>query len=204
MGDERRAGHELRERLMAQVSFKLQIDPNAVRNSAKRAAGPVMRRMLEQAGEEMVRDANRLMAQRFDLNRPYERRRHPGSLRAKDALDYEITGDPDRFVVAFRVLGGQVVLNRIIALNKGTSGHSITPSGTWELKGARLAVRSSPTRRQASAGIGSGGWLYFPQPEGGPYRRAREVWHPGSRKGTGFLEEARDRAVANIGGRRIA
>jgi hypothetical protein len=189
---------------MAQVSFKLYIDEGAVRNSAKRAAGPVMRRVLEQAGKEMVDEANRLMASRFDLNRPYERRRHPGSRRAKDALDFEITGDVDRFVVGYRVLGGDEVFKRILGLNYGTPAHKIKPSGNWALKGAGLAVRSRPTRKQAAAGSGANGWLYFPVPEGGPYKRATRVSHPGSTKGTGFLEEARDKVARNIGGRRIA
>jgi hypothetical protein len=188
---------------MPTVDFKVRIDAGAVRNSAIRAAGPIVRRELERTGEEMVKDANRSMETRFDLNRPYERRRHPGSRRAKDALDFEITGGGERFVLGFRVLGGDDVFSRILWLNFGTSPHEIRPSGRWQLRGARLAVRGNPTRRQAAAGGGSGGWLYFPVPEGGPYKRATRVQHPGQR-GTGFLEEARDRAARRLGGRKIA
>ena len=182
---------------MAKV--KIFIEPNALQFAAKRIIGPTIKRELTRSGKEMVDEANRLMASRFNLNRPYERRRYPGSRRAATALDFSVTGDDTQFRLSYRVLGGDVVLKRILGMNFGTgNGHPIVPSGKWALKGANLSTRAAPTKAQKGAGRGGRGYLWFPVPEGGPYVRASKVNHPGSQKGKGFLEEARDNAAKNF------
>jgi len=184
---------------------RVYIQPGVARLQVTRKLNPVLKAGLKQAGESMVNTANSLMTGDFDLERPYERRRYPGSRRAKSALDYTVTETSrEQLQVRYRVLGGEVVLKRILGMNFGVGGgHRIVPSGTWELKGAGLSVRSGPTPGRfgpdsSNLGIGGGSWLYFPVPEGGKYRRAKSVqWRPTgtASKGTGFLEESRDLAA---------
>ena len=190
---------------MAQVSFRLTIDPGAVRNAAKRAVGPVMRSALERSGKEMVAEATRLMGADFDLNRPMERRRYPGSRRAGSALDYAITGSDTDLTLGFRVLGGDEVFSRILFMNYGTRRHPITAKGGWNLKGARLAVRSNPIKGVRGQSQSFTGMLAFPGTNqfAGRYVVVESVNHPGQ-KGTKFLQKARDKAARDLGGRRVA
>jgi len=194
--------------MAGEVQFKTYINQGAAKEAITRAVGPVMRRVLNDAGKEMVDTANKLMAGDFDLNRPYERRRYPGSRRAGAALSYEVTGNDERLTLGFRILGGEQVFKRVLGMNFGMGGRRrIIPNGNWPLSGAGLAVRSSPPKG-GKLGSGGGGWLYFPSPkEGDPYKRRSSVyWRPTGRasQGTGFLEEARDLAVYNLGGRIVA
>lgn len=124
----------------------------------------------------MVNRANKKMSQRFDLNRPADRRRHPGSARTKNALDFQIDGTEFPITIQYRVLGGATVRDRIIMLNWGTSGHQIEPSG-------------------AAGGNG----LVLAWPEDGSTVYSKGHWHPGSRVGVGFLREAMQEAFDNIG-----
>jgi hypothetical protein len=157
---------------------------NTLQFAAKRAAAPPVRRRMEQVG-----NANSLMAADFDLARPNERRRHPGSRRAATALDYAVTGNVDRLELGFRVLGGDVVFRRILGMNFGTPAHRIYPSGAWGLSGVGEWNRM----------IGSGRVTRTRQPmlawtEEGTSVVVPEADHPGT-SGSGFLEEARDVAA---------
>jgi len=192
--------------MAGEVQFKTYINQGAVKQKFTRAVGPVLRRVLNDAGKEMVDTANKLMASDFDLNRPYERRRYPGSRRAGQALSYEITGNDERLTLGFRILGGDEVFKRVLGMNYGMGGpRRIVPNGNWSLKGASLAVRDAPTRREGRYGLAR---LAFPFPyENSPYKVFRSVhWKPTGRasQGTGFLEEARDLAAYNLGGRIVA
>jgi hypothetical protein len=161
-------------------------DPGTLQRTVKLRANSIIRNRLEQVGKEMVANANALMAGDFDLNRPYDRRRHPGSRRASTALDYAISGNEDRLVLGFRVLGGDEVFKRILGMNFGTGGgHEIYPSGAWPLKRSTRAV------------------LAWPGPDGVYRPREGSVWHPGT-AGTGFLEEARDVAADALKARIVA
>lgn len=185
---------------MSAVKISTHIDMNAARFAVKRAVGPVVRRRVEQAGKEMVRVANSLMAADFDLNRPYERRRHPGSRRASTALDYSITSDSsERLILRFRVLGGDEVFMRIMGMNYGVPAHTISPSGAWSLRGVSLATRSTSSR----SGTGSSG-NFLAWPENGGWRvvRGSVYWRPtgAASQGTHFLEEAAFVAAQSLGG----
>ena len=118
-------------------------------------------------GRDMVNRANQKMASNFDLNRPGNRRRHENSRRVRTALDFQIDGTEFPIIIQYRVLGGELVRQRIIMLNWGTSGHMIEPNGNAGGDGVVLA------------------W-----PEDGEMVYSKGHWHPGSRKGVGFLEEA--------------
>lgn len=123
----------------------------------------------------MVQSANKKMAANFDMNRSGERRRHPGTRRAKNALDYQIVGSELPLELRYRVNGGDLVRDRIIMLNWGTRGHEIVPSGNAGGSGVILA------------------W-----PEDGVMVKTKRVWHPGSRKAVGFLEEALVEAAQRV------
>lgn len=122
---------------------------------------------LRSIGRDAVNRANNKMAQRFDLNRPANRRRHPGSPRTANALDFQIDGSEFPVTIKYRVLGGDVVRNRIIMLNWGTSPHEIVANGNAGGNGRVLAWQDDD------------GWVH-----------TNRVQHPGSRRGVGFLEEA--------------
>ena len=144
----------------------------------------------------MVEDATKLMQGDFNLERPYERRRYPGSRRATTALDFQIQEDGDgAFTLGFRVLGGEEVLKRIIFMNWGTREHEIKPSGAWELTGVRGGISVRLGDRSGATGW-QGGRLAWVDENGAVVIRG-SVWHPGQ-KSTGFLQDARDLAVENL------
>jgi hypothetical protein len=132
------------------------------------------RARLQGIGRDMVNRANSKMAANFDLNRPADRRRHPGSRRAKGALDFQIDGSDFPITIQYRVLGGDTVRDRIIFMNWGTSRHDITPSGAAGGNGNVLAWQDGD------------GWVY-----------ADAVDHPGQRA-VNFLEEAMQEAFDNL------
>ena len=182
---------------MTSIRAEVYIDQAAMRAKVNRAVDPVLRERAEDAGKEMVRIANALMAGQFNLNRPYERRRYPGSRRASTALTHVVTGSNSQYTVGYRVLGGEEVLQRILGMNYGMGGERvISPNGNWDLRGARLAVRDEPT------GAGSGGGRQLAWQENGVWTNVKGsvTWKPtgSASRGTGFLEEARDAAVAQI------
>lgn len=162
-------------------------DPGALQRAVKLKYNSIVRNRLEQVGKEMVVNANALMAGDFDLARPHDRRRHPGSRRASTALDFAISENSGRLVLGFRVLGGDEVFNRILIMNYGSVEHDIYPSGAWSLKRTDKEVLA---------------W-----PEGGRYRVvgfvAGDHKHPGT-LGTGFLEEALEVAADALRARIVA
>jgi hypothetical protein len=149
--------------------------PGSAQRILQRKLSDRVRRDLNDVGRTAVKLANDKMDQRFDMNRPGDRRRHPGSRRAKGALSYQIDGSELPFTVRYRVLGGDEVVRRIAGLNWGTPYHEITPSGNAGGNGLILAWDD---------GIG---WV-----------QAKRVGHPGSRKGVGFLEEAMTEAFQRV------
>jgi hypothetical protein len=171
------------------------IESGVAGNVVKRKLAAPLRRELGAVGRQMTKDAVGLMEGDYDLERPYERRRYPGSRRAKSALDFQIQEDGDgEFTLGFRVLGGEDVLKRIIFMNWGTRPHQIWPSGNWELTGIRggITVRSG-ARPTGGAGSGRLAWT----DENGQVVIRGHVDHPGQ-SGTGFLQDARDLAVENL------
>ena len=147
-------------------------DAGSAKRVLQRKMGEVTKRKLNDTGYDMVKTANQKMAANFDLNRPGNRRRHEGSRRTRGALDFQIVGNELPMALRYRILGGDVVRQRIIMLNWGTVGHEIVPSGTAGGSGVILA------------------W-----PEDGVLVKTKRVWHPGSRKGVGFLEDAMSEAI---------
>lgn len=177
------------------MAYDLRIQTGVAANIAKRRLNPPLRREMGVAGRKMVSDANKLMEKDFDLDRVYERRRFPGSRRAKKALDFQISEDADgSLTLGFRVVGGEEVLKRIIFMNWGTRAHEIRPSGAWELTGVRggIEVRFG-ARPRGGAGTGRLAWL----DASGNVVIKGSVNHPGQ-LGKGFLQDARDLAVENL------
>jgi hypothetical protein len=171
--------------------------------SAKQSIGKqldvITRQKSEMTGKAMVLYAEALMAGQFNLSRDYERRRHPGSRRAANALDHVITtdgnGDP---TVEFRVLGGDDVLMRILIMNYGSVSHDIHPNGNWELGGLN-PKKVSRTASKFNTSQTAGNRLAYPSKEGGYWKGkpGQYVTHPGT-NATNFLEEARNQAVAEM------
>jgi hypothetical protein len=122
----------------------------------------------------MVNRANTKMAANFNLDRPSDRRRYPGTRRAKGALDFQIDGTDFPIIIRYRVLGGDAVRDRIIFMNWGTSPHDITPNGNAGGNGRILAWQEN------------GEWAYSAGHE-----------HPGQSP-VNFLEEAMREAFDNI------
>lgn len=170
------------------TTMSIRIRGDQIEVAAKRAATPRIRRATDETGKKMVEIANRLMAGEFDLDRPYERRRYPGSRRASNALDYTVTEEADGTLdLRYRVLGGPEVFKRILGMNFGTGdGHEIRPSGRWELKGRSSSsvqrTRFGGARRKSKQNV-----LAWTGEDGQVV--TEEVWHPGTRA-TGFLQEA--------------
>ena len=160
-------------------------NPGAVKRRAVRAASADIRQRLERTGPEMVRLATEKMEATFNLDRPVNRRRHPGSRRARNALDFQIDGTSLPMTLRYRVLGGEDVLRRILILNFGSRAHRIRPSGTWSGLGANLF--GGPV-----GGAGNPRLLAWQQD--GQWIFAAEVYHPGT-QGAGFLEDALAEAV---------
>lgn len=165
----------------------------AVSGSAKRImqrkASDHARHLAEDVGREMVKIANKKMAEQFNLNRPAGRRRYPGSVRASNALDYQVDGSELPISVRYRVRGGDEVVGRIIYMNYGTRGHDIPATGAWGGKGT-TAIPST-TRKRISGGklawFEDGYWTVQDSPVG----------HPGQ-NATFFLQEAAEEALAKF------
>lgn len=173
------------------------VDAGTARSGLSRALARIVGDRLDLIGKDMVQLAEAKMAARYNLNRPYERRRHPGSRRAAGALDYRKDGDTVEQTVAFRVNGGEQVRLRILGLNYGTPAHTIAPSGAWELKGLNPRNINRARRRGAPDDAGNFTGIAFPfgNNPAGYFITEGSVQHPGTAAG-GFLQEARDEAVA--------
>jgi hypothetical protein len=164
----------------------------------ERQLGDIMRNKLEATGRDMVTNANSAMEGSFDLNRPYERRRNPGSRRAATALDYEVEETGTGYEVNFRVVGGDDVLMRILIMNYGSDSHDIFPTGGWELGGLNpKTVSRTASGFNKIAGDTGGGKLAYPSSRGGYWVGGEDegVTHPGT-SGRHFLEDGRDAAAA--------
>jgi len=196
MVDDGHSRDQFREPDVTSIKVNTYIDQAAVRAKMTRAADPVMRVKAEEAGKEMVRIANALMAGQFNLYRPHERRRYPGSRRAATALTHVVSGSNSEYTVGYKVLGGDKVFKRILGMNYGTGdGHWIRPSGNWELRGAGIFSRASRTQgvtRRSTQPL-----LAWVDEDSGEDVITTEVWHPGTAR-TGFLQEARDAVVAQL------
>lgn len=168
--------------------------PGTAKRIAQRRLADESRHVMEDMGREMVKIANQKMAQLFDLNRPSTRRRHPGTVRAKNALDYQVDGSgPGGFgVLRYRVRGGDDVVGRIIFMNWGTGEHEISPSGAWEGRGLTPFPPRARPRGGTKLGWFDGEWTVI----------NGSVIHPGQRA-THFLEEAAEEAVAKIARRSL-
>ena len=156
------------------------VKTGAGRNIGRRQIDAIARRKANEAGREMVRVANDRMASDFNLDRPHDRRRHPGSGRAKNALDYQVDKTTTPITIRFRVKGGDDVLARIIFMNYGTVDHDIWPSGKWPLSRSALPE-----------------FLVWPSKDGSKLVKMPAVWHPGQ-DGKDFLQDGRDVAVQMI------
>lgn len=172
-------------------------DPGAARATIARATSAVIKREMNVVGKLMVEDAVALMRGDFNLERPYERRRWPGSRRAASALDFTVTGGPEfPLELGWRVLGGDETFKKIVGLNWGVPGHNIKGgSGTWPLKGkfnvnrmggAKKRKRGTNRRPDLLAWVDEDGDVMTP-----------EVDHPGS-EGGHFLEEALELAIFRL------
>ena len=170
------------------------IDSAAIKAKILAASDSQVRDAAVRAGKQMAKRATTLMDQDFNLNRPYERRRHPGSRRAATAISSEVERNgPASYIVRYKILGGPIVEARIAGLNYGTPGHAIYPTGNWPLKNSTLAIRNTPRRTgRARTNI-----LAVLDPSTGEDWGAAYLNHPGSR-GTSFLERARDEVVATF------
>ena len=163
------------------------VNGSAASTYISRQAADIVRRKARLAGSEMVRLANADMASRFDLNRPGGRRRYPNSRRAATALLYRVDGTSFPITLSYRVVGGDDVVARITFMNFGTSPHTIPLSGAWQnpwAPGTKTARAGPPSRL---AWFENGEWVF-------PASKSA-VPHPGQGP-TGFLERARDEAVA--------
>lgn len=197
------------------IQIRSKIDPGQLKKSIDRAIGPTVVRVMENVGKDMVQEANDLMEERFDMHRPNQRRRYPGSRRAINALDYFVEVNGDRRTIGFRVLGGKEVFDRIVMLNWGTSPHDIPASGAWlgaggnTLAGGRnfdklskgRAAAPKPPRSLSLRGSRSGK-LAFPYPDEDSRYHVFDspVHHPGSHWGDGFLEVAQNEAARKLDG----
>lgn len=197
------------------IQIRTKIDAGQLKKAIDRAVAPTVIRTMENVGKDMVQEANDLMEERFDMHRPNQRRRYPGSRRAITALDYFVEVEGDRRAIGFRVLGGKDVLNRIVFLNWGTDPHEIKPSGAWlgaggsTLAGGRnfdklskgRAAAAKPPRSLSLRGSRSGK-LAFPYPDEDSRYHVfdRSVFHPGSHWGDGFLEVAQNEAARKLDG----
>jgi len=175
------------------------IDTASLRQEILAAADSQIREIADDAGKRMAKRATELMDQDFNLNRPYERRRHPGSRRAATAISHEVerNGTAD-YTIRYKILGGEIVEARIAGLNYGIgSGHDIYPTGNWPLKNSTLAVRneSRKTGRPRTNILAA-----FDESTGEDWGAAY-LHHPGMTRfpsGAGFLEKARDEIVASL------
>jgi len=174
------------------------VDSGTVRNSMSRSIARAVKPKADEAGRAMVAKANELMEAKYDMNRPFERRRSPGSPRAINALDYNVEGTTLPVVLSFRVRGGDEVRKRIIGLNWGVPTHEIQPTGNWPLKGMyRRSFGPQSTKETPFAGgIGRLAWPL----DNGQWRvvDGSVMWQPAANAGGGhFLEEAAEYAARN-------
>lgn len=182
---------------MAAIRVRVNRISPGLKTAALRAATPAIRRKVEVEGPRLVADANAAMARRFNLNRPFERRRSPGSRRASTALDYFVEGNELPIRLGFRVLGGDDVVRRIIILNFGSQAHEIGPSGQWPLRGASGITRlSRGSNIRARTGDVARALAWIDELDDVVVRGS--VWHPGQRQPGGFLEEAVAKSKARL------
>jgi hypothetical protein len=163
------------------------------------AVGEIVNDVLQRIGKDMVAGANAAMT--FNKDRPYERRRSPGSVRSANALDFVVMREGPRQSVLYRVKGGQEVFLRIIGLNFGVPAHQIEPSGNWELTGLNPRRINRTRKRGAPEGVTASGRLAFPATATGRYvvlEQGQAVMSP-ARAGYGFLEKGLEKAIqANL------
>jgi hypothetical protein len=180
-------------------------DPGTLRRQINRSVSRVMLEKADALGRRMVENANAGMAnQGFNLSRPPERRRYPGSRRAATALDYYVEGKELPITVGFRILGGEEVFKRILGMNYPIPPHEIWPHGGWDLSGAARRTGASPKVTKLNARYLIGDKLAWPDPN---YKNGWRVfpsgqsvwWYPGRLSGgTYFLQDARDKAIDEI------
>jgi len=197
------------------IHVRTKIDAGQLKKAIDSAIAPTVVRVMEDIGKDMVQHANDLMEERFDMHRPNQRRRYPGSRRAITALDYFVEVNGDRRAIGFRVLGGEEVFNRIVMLNWGTKPHDIPATGAWQgaggdtLAGGQMfsklskgrAAAPKPPRSLSLRGSRSGK-LAFPWPDEDSRYHVFDspVHHPGSHWGDGFLEVAATEAARKLDG----
>lgn len=146
----------------------------------------------------MVRAVRERVGELYEV-RPFERRRHPGTRRITEAFDYQVTGDADEVVVTLRILGGDLVEKRVWALNNGKAEAIVVPSGRWELKGVTKIGPTTPFQRFQAPDRAVEGVLSWPGPGGRRITVYGPVRSP-ARGGDGFMEQARDTAIARVFG----
>jgi hypothetical protein len=178
------------------------VDRTTINRKLVEASDLKVRVIANEAGRDMARRATELMSRDFDLSRPYERRRHPGSRRSATAISHETKRlGPARYQVTYKILGGAVVEARIAGLNYGIGGgHVIRPSGNWPLRGVR-AQGLGRARMGGGVRRSSKPLLAWVDERTGEDVVTGWVQHPGMvrfPKGSGFLERARDEVVASL------
>lgn len=174
----------------------------AAKNAISAKVGRIVREEAEEFGRRMVERANELMNQKYDMNRPFNRRRSPGTRRAATALDYRVTGNELPITVEYRVLGGEEVKLRIAGLNYGVPAHTISPSGAWELGGGARRTAAAPSSARRNPRFLVLGHLAWPEPTApGGWRvvNGSVYWRPGANAGGGrFLQQAVEEAIAEL------
>lgn len=177
------------------VSVEVKINFGVARGSLSRELARTVGPIADQIGRDMVDEANTLMETKYDLNRPFNRRRSPGTRRAATALDYQVEGGRELpVIVSYRVLGGEEVFLRILGLNYGVGAHTISPSGAWPLGGGARRTAAGPgtiRRNPRFLVVGRLAWPDALLPGGWRVVNGSVQWTPGANAGGGrFLEEA--------------
>jgi len=183
---------------LVNVSAKIR-NPQQVTRLVGARAAPVIRRRLDNLGRIMVEEANKEIRRLYRIDRPFERRRHPGSRRLINAISYQVVGEQFPMKVTFRALGGKPVLDRVYSLNGDRRAYTMVPTGNWPLTGVKKPVSDTTRFRRFTApgappktlswndpgnrNAGRNGWVH--------YTRMDVKARPGDR----FLETARNRAV---------
>jgi len=170
------------------------------------ATRPLINEVLDDFTGKQIRakavELGKLMAKKASDRIPEsgdpQRRRHPGSRRLKNAISYQVeSGSGFPIEVSYRILGGQVVVNRAVILNfSKTTGYPIPPNASppWSLRGYRKPLQTSPRPYRPSASGNQLAWLV-----GGRWvniARNQPVPWEGSFPHFGFLEESADEAFA--------
>jgi len=175
---------------MAQVGIRF-LNAGQARQNIQGQMDKIALERAHAIGADMAKEATDLMAADYDLNRPFERRRYPGSRRASTAIDYAVTNQHLPIDVSYRILGGDNVVMRIIILNWGRKGgYPIRPSGNWPLSGRAKGGTAKFKRPKRGTSQGVLAW---------PGVVTDEVSATAT-SGTEFLERGRDIAIArNVG-----